>query len=180
MTQHEYVFVAISIILGLAITRLLNTVAMLIRAHRIVEFHWASALWGLCVMAYTLQFWWVGWGLRDFEHWSFLNFVVLTVGSICVYGAAELALPVPGGTGKIDFLLHSKGLGRLSALSLLLYFGVGPYVNISMFNNEFGASLILPGLGIALMALIIGLPRYFPFFTVGFSVYTSVILYITA
>ena len=30
MAQHEYIFVAVSIILGLAITRLLHTVAMLI------------------------------------------------------------------------------------------------------------------------------------------------------
>ncbi len=43
MTQHEYVFVAVSIILGLAITRLLHTVAMLIRAHVQVTFHWATA-----------------------------------------------------------------------------------------------------------------------------------------
>ena len=34
MTQHEYVFIAISVILGLALTRLLNSVAGLIRAHK--------------------------------------------------------------------------------------------------------------------------------------------------
>lgn len=180
MTQHEYVFVAISIILGLAITRLLNTVAMLIRAHRHVNFHWSSALWGVCVMTYTLQLWWVGWGLRELHEWSFLNFVILTAGSICVYGAAEMALPVPEGARNLDFLLHSQGLGRLSALSMLLYFGIGPYVNIAMFNNEFLPSLVVPGIGITLMALIIGLPRYFPVFTLGFSVYTLVVLYLTA
>ena len=125
MTQHEYVFVAISIILGLAITRLLHTVAMLIRVHRRVTFHWSTALWGLCVLAYVLQFWWVGWGLRDLESWHFGDFVVLIVGAICVYGAAEMALPVPEGSGNLDFLIHSESLGRLSCLSMLLYFLVG-------------------------------------------------------
>ncbi|GHD19321.1 hypothetical protein GCM10007052_27630 [Halioglobus japonicus] len=44
MTQHEYVFVAISIILGLVITRLLHTMGMLFRAHREVTLHWATAV----------------------------------------------------------------------------------------------------------------------------------------
>jgi len=44
MTQHEYVFVAISIILGLAITRLLSSIAALVRAHKHLTFHWATAL----------------------------------------------------------------------------------------------------------------------------------------
>ena len=40
MTQHEYIFIAVSIILGLAITRLLRTAAALIRAKERVVFHW--------------------------------------------------------------------------------------------------------------------------------------------
>jgi hypothetical protein len=44
MSQHEYVFVAVSIILGLAITRMLHTVGILIRVHDRVIFHWATAL----------------------------------------------------------------------------------------------------------------------------------------
>ena len=33
MTQHEYVFIAVSVILGLAITLLLSCVAALVRTH---------------------------------------------------------------------------------------------------------------------------------------------------
>lgn len=105
MTQHEYVFVAISIILGLAITRLLHTMGMLIRAHRGVSFHWSTALWAVCVLSYALQFWWVGWGQREISDWSFPDFAVLTAGAICVYGAAEMALSVPEGGGALLMLL---------------------------------------------------------------------------
>ena len=180
MTQHEYVFVAISIILGLAITRLLHTVGMLIRAHRQVTFHWSTAVWAICVMTYSLQLWWVGWGLRDLEDWTFANFAVLTAGSIFVYGAAEMALPVPDGSENLDFLAHSEGLGRLSALSLLLYFVVGPYVNITLFGNDFLPSIVLPLLGIVQMVLIIALPRTFRVLAPIFAAYTSLILYLTA
>ena len=180
MTQHEYVFVAISIILGLALTRLLHTVGMLIRAHRRVQFHWSTALWGLCVMSYSLQLWWVGWELHTVTEWSFGDYATLTAGSVFVYGAAEMAFPVPEDGHSLDFLEHSQGLGRLSALSLLLYFAVGPYVNISMFGNDFMASMALPALGIFLTGLILALPRAFPALCVLFAVYTVFILVITA
>ncbi|MAT93570.1 MAG: hypothetical protein CME59_13300 [Halioglobus sp.] len=179
MTQHEYVFVAISIILGLAITRLLHNVAMLIRAHREVSFHWSTALWGVCVMSYSLQLWWVGWGLNELTLWSFGDYVVLTAGSIFVYGAAEMALPVPESDRTLDFLRHSRGLGRLSALSMTLYFAVGPYVNIALFGNEFLPSLLLPAFGMVLTGLIIGIPRLFPLLSVLFAVYTLAIVAIT-
>jgi len=180
MTQHEYVFVAISIILGLALTRLLHTVGMLIRAHADVTFHWSSAVWAVCVMTYSLQLWWVGWGLSELQQWSFSDYAVLTAGSIFVYGAAEMALPVPEGRRELDFLAHSQGLGRLSALSMLLYFAVGPYVNITLFGNDILASIVLPVIGMALMGLIIGLPRLFPAISVLFALYTAGILAITA
>lgn len=179
MTQHEYVFVAISIILGLAITRLLHTVAMLIRAHRDVEFHWATAVWGLCVMSYVLQFWWVGWGLRSVEDWSFLSFAILTVGAIFVYGAAEMALPVPEGSHSLAFLSHSQGLGRLSALSMLLYFAVGPYINIWLFGNEILPSIVIPAIGILLMLLIMLKPKWFSTCAVLFACYSALILFLT-
>ena len=180
MTQHEYVFVAISIILGLAITRLLHNVGLLIRAHRSVRFHWSTALWGICVMTYSLQLWWVGWGLRDLDTWSFSSFAILTAGSIFVYGAAEMALPVPDSDDKPDFLAHSRGLGRLSALSMLLYFAVGPYVNIVLFGNEFIASIALPVAGMTQMAVIIAFPRTFTPMSLLFAAYTALILYLTA
>jgi hypothetical protein len=180
MTQHEYVFVAISIVLGLAITRLLHTVAMLIRAHRRVRFHWSTAVWTLTVMAYILQFWWVGWGLRAIASWDFSDFVVLTFGSICIYGAAEMALPVPESGEPEDLLLHSQGLGRLSALSMLLYFAVGPYVNVVMFGNPLFASLLIPAVGMVQMGLIIGRPRWFVWLLPIFVVYSAVVIYLTA
>lgn len=178
MTQHEYVFVALSIILGLALTRILHSVAQLIRAHKEVTFHWATAAWGLCILMYVLQLWWVGWGLRELDEWQFFDFLVLVFGCICIYGAAELALPVPR-EDSLDMLRHSRQLGRLSALSMLLYFATGPYVNISMFGNPLLLSIVVPGLGAALMALVIAIPRFFQVVTALFAVYSLLVLALT-
>ena len=178
MTQHEYIFIAVSIILGLAITRLLHTAAMITRAHSRVIFHWSSAIWTGSVMLYILQLWWVGWGLRTIEQWTFPDFIILVFGSSCIYGAAEMALTAPE-EGTVDMLKESQQLGRLSALSMLLYFLVGPYVNIVMYNNAILPSIAVPTVGIVLMLLVITIPANFKLWSVLFSFYSLAVLALT-
>jgi hypothetical protein len=184
MTQHEYIFIAISIILGLAITRLLHTVALLVRAHNRVTYHWATALWGTSIMIYILQLWWVGWELRNYSEWAITDFFVLVIGSIFVYGAADLALPSEDydvtADDELDFLAHSRTLGRVSALSMLGYFCVGPWVNMTMFGHPTLPSLGFPIFGGILMLLVILKPKWFKSLSVVFACYTILILYLTA
>ena len=184
MTQHEYVFIAVSIILGLAITRLLSAVAGLVRAHRRVTFHWATALWGATVMLFILQLWWVGWELRTFSDWTIFDFFVLVIGAIFVYGAAELSLPAEdydiSDDSELDFMAHSHSLGRVSAGSMLGYFCVGPYVNITLFGNPTLPSIGVPLFGGILMLLMILKPAWFKILSVVFASYTILILYLTA
>ncbi len=184
MTQHEYVFIAISVVLGLALTRLLHTAAGLIRAQRRVTFHWATALWGAVIMLFILQLWWVGWELRTVADWTIIDFFVLVIGSIFIYGAAELALPTEdydiSSDNELIFLRHSRSFGRLSALSMLGYFCVGPHVNITMLGNPPLLSLLFPAIGVGLMLLIALKPAWFEFLSVVFAGYAILILYLTA
>ena len=183
MTQHEYVFVAISIILGLAITRILSSVAEMIRVHRHVTFHWATALWGLSVMLFILQLWWVGWELRTFNAWGFLDFCALVLGAIFVYGAAELALPREdydiSDDSELDFITHSRTLGRVSAVSMLGYFLVGPYVNIALFQNPVLPSLVVPLAGIVAVSLMALRPTWFEVLSLVFAAYAVAVVVLT-
>jgi hypothetical protein len=178
MTQHEYIFIAVSIILGLAITRLLRTMAMLTRAHSRVIFHWSSAIWAFSIMLYILQLWWIGWGLRAIEQWTFLDFIVLVFGSSSLYGTAEMALSAPEDS-TLDMLQESQHLGRLSALSMLLYFLVGPYVNIIMYKSAILPSIAVPSLGILLMVLVIAFPQRFKLWSVLFAIYSLSVIALT-
>jgi hypothetical protein len=178
MTQHEYIFVTVSIVIGLAITRLLNVVGDLIRYHDQVKFHWSTVIWGLSVLIFILQLWWIGWGLHDYTDWNFLHFLMLIFASICIYGAAEMALPDPD-DGHYDMLVHSQGLGRVSAMSLMVYFLVGPYINITMFNNPIDLSIAIPLMGVLLMVLVIWIPRWFKGLSIIFGIYSLMVLYLT-
>ena len=129
-------------------------------------------------MLYVLQLWWVGWGLRTIELWSFLDFIVLVFGSACIYGAAEMALSAPE-EGSVDMLQESQHLGRLSALSMLMYFLVGPYVNIFMYNNAVLPSVAIPSLGILLMVLVIAIPARFPIWSLLFGMYSLAVVGLT-
>jgi len=184
MTQHEYIFIAISIVLGLAMARLLHSAALLVRAHNRVTHHWATTLWGTCILIYILQLWWVGWELRVYADWSIVDFFALVIGSIFVYGAAELALPTEdfdiNDDTELDFLVHSRSLGRVSAMSMLGYFAIGPYVNLTMFDNPPLPSYGFPFIGSILMVLMILRPKWFEALTVVFTGYTILILYLTA
>jgi hypothetical protein len=125
-----------------------------------------------------LQLWWVGWGLRTIEQWTFPDFIILVFGSSCIYGAAEMALTAPE-EGTVDMLKESQQLGRLSALSMLLYFLVGPYVNIVMYNNAILPSIAVPAIGIVLMLLVITIPSNFKLWSVLFSFYSLAVLALT-
>jgi hypothetical protein len=65
-------------------------------------------------------------------------------------------------------------------MSMLGYFAVGPYVNMTMFNNPPLASFGFPILGISLMALMILKPQWFKWLSVTFTGYTILILVLTA
>ena len=127
----------------------------------------------------------MGWGLREVVEWRFIDFLVLIVGAIFIYGAAEMALPVPDDDGdddELDFLRHSEGFGRLSVLSMLIYLCVGPYVNLAVRVEPppVSLALLLPAAGIGMMLVMIVLPRSFRWLCPLFAVYALLILFLTA
>ena len=178
MTQHEYIFIAVSIILGLAITRLLHNAAMLIRAKDKISFHWSSAIWAFSIMLYILQLWWVGWGLRVIEQCQFIDFIILFFGCSCLYGAAEMALSEPG-EGRLYMLDESQQFGRLSALSMVLYFLTWAHGNWFLYDHAILQSLILPSIGILLMIFVISMPKQFQLWSALFLIYSVSMLVLT-
>jgi hypothetical protein len=89
-----------------------------------------------------------------------------------------MALSEPG-EGTLDMLDESQQFGRLSALSMLLYFFVGPYLNIFLYNYAILPSLIVPSIGILLMIFVISMPSQFRLWSALFLAYSISILFLT-
>jgi hypothetical protein len=82
LTQFEFFAVAVSIILALGISRLLDGVLPSLNASRR---YWVHLLWILQKLFNHIFWWWGTWSLNSFESWNIAWFVWTVTGPIILY-----------------------------------------------------------------------------------------------
>jgi len=94
MSQLEYLIALISIIVGLGITDLAQSVRELVRPSRAVDWHYLPLLWAGNVVLILLQFWWASFNVLQEPVFGrplvFLPYLLTFVG---LYLACAFALP---------------------------------------------------------------------------------------
>lgn len=94
MEPFHWISVAISIILGLGITRLLSSFIAVFKSRAVATLDWVPLAWAGCIFVLQLQFWWALIEIpRLVQKWNlgyFLLFISLTV---LLFLAAALILP---------------------------------------------------------------------------------------
>lgn len=93
MDEFSYLSVLIAIILGLAITQILQGFRGLLHARETTVIYWPSLAWAGLVLTIAVQSWWAMFGLRVVRDWSFLAFAVVLLENTCIYMVAALVLP---------------------------------------------------------------------------------------
>lgn len=93
MDAFSYLSVLLSIILGLAITQVLQGIRGLLLARRHVEIYWPSLVWAALILVFATQSWWASFGLAGHAEWTFGAFGVVLVQTILLYMLAALVLP---------------------------------------------------------------------------------------
>jgi len=88
-----YLSVLLSIVLGLAITEILQAWALLLRGRARVEFYLPPIVWSLIFVLITVQFWWVSFGLATRANWNFASFCTVFAQTVTIYMASALVLP---------------------------------------------------------------------------------------
>jgi len=101
-----YLSVLISIILGLAITQVLQGLRGLVIARARVRMYWPSVAWAILMLLVSVQSWWAMFGMRQLESWSFAQFTVVLVQVIATYMLAALVLPDFDGSDPVDLRAH--------------------------------------------------------------------------
>lgn len=105
MDAFSYLSVLLSIILGLAITQLLQAAGRLIRGRDLVRFWWPPMLWAAVLLVIAVQMWWSMFGLRTHTTWSFLTFLVVLLQTVTLYMMTALVLPEAVEAG-VDLRAH--------------------------------------------------------------------------
>jgi len=74
VTHFEFLLIAVSIVIGLSITRLLEGLRDTFDRRRR---YWIHAVWVICKIVNALLVFWAGWVLRsEIESWNFAQFVI--------------------------------------------------------------------------------------------------------
>jgi hypothetical protein len=95
MDAFSYLSVLISIILGLAVTQVLQGFRSLMLARSRVRTYWPALVWAVLVLVICVQVWWAMFDLsqRPAARWTFLDFSLVLLQTTPLYLLAGLALP---------------------------------------------------------------------------------------
>jgi len=113
MDAFSYLSVLLSIILGLAITQVLQGYRALLLARGRVRVSASVLIWSVLILLFAAQAWWASFGLRDRSHWDFLSFAVILLQMILLYMLAALVFPDIETSGTVDLNEHSDKYRRV-------------------------------------------------------------------
>lgn len=106
MDAFSYLSVLLSIIIGLAITQVLQGFRGLMLARSRVRAYWPSMVWVILLLIIDVQVWWAMYDLRSRQEWSFVGFVAVLSQTIPLYLLAGLVLPDIGTERPVDLRTH--------------------------------------------------------------------------
>ncbi len=93
MTPFEHLTVLISIVIGMGLAHLLNTVHELIQVRGRVRVYWLPVLWFFLIAVGLVEWWWAIFALRTTVKWNFFYFLFVLLSPISLYLAAAFVLP---------------------------------------------------------------------------------------
>lgn len=106
MDAFSYLSVLLSIIIGLAMTQVLQGYRALLLNRRRVALFFPSLAWSAFLLLIAVQMWWSSFGLADRTEWSFLTFLIILLQTILLYMLAGLVLPDLPPEDRIDLEAH--------------------------------------------------------------------------
>jgi hypothetical protein len=93
VSPFEHLSVLISIIIGLAIARVLSRAAVLVQAHQRVRPYWLLILWAVLLFIVQVEWWWASFEFRAQMEWNFFFFIFILMSPVMLYLAATFILP---------------------------------------------------------------------------------------
>lgn len=94
MSQLEYLIVLVSIILGVGLADLAESLRDLVRPRQRVRWHWLPLTWVVIVLMKVLGAWWLFFQVLQAEVWEYpIMFMLLLLTALSLYLLCAFALP---------------------------------------------------------------------------------------
>jgi hypothetical protein len=93
LDSFGYLSVLLSIIIGLAVTQILQGMRVLMLSRETARLYAPSLIWAAVLLLIATQMWWSSFGLRDHTDWSFGLYALILLQMGLFYLASGLVLP---------------------------------------------------------------------------------------
>jgi hypothetical protein len=93
LDSFNYLSVLLSIVIGLAITQVLQGLRVLMLSRETARLYAPSLVWTAMVLLIATQMWWSSFGLRDHREWTFALYALILLQVGLFYLASGLVLP---------------------------------------------------------------------------------------
>jgi hypothetical protein len=160
MTHFEFLSVALSFVLGLAVTVLLTSVLNAFRARRETRMNWIPLSWAAYILVAQFDVWWEVYGLVSLESWSAGAFVLLLLLALLLFMAGGLILPARFADYPDDLDDYFQKDGRWAVAIVGAFIVTGIVANVVLFDiGIFDAMNVWNLVGIAITAMVFGASR---------------------
>jgi len=162
MTQFEFLTVALSFVLGLAVTVVLTSLLTAFRARRKTKMSWLPLTWAAYVLIIQFDVWWELYGLASIEIWSVAAFVLLLLLALLLFAAGGLVLPLGDVGYPADLGEYFEVDGRWGVAVVGVFEVTAIVANVALFDMPvFGSMNLWDTLAIGIIALVISARRRF-------------------
>ena len=158
MSTFEYVFILVSLIIGLAIAEVLEGVARLMGSSvKPRQYYWVQLLQLALILLLAVQIWWLGWELHDRASWTLPTVLLFLFGPTVIYLAAHLVLPERLEGVQLDEYYFAVASRVYLLLFLALMWGYAG--GVTFLGLPIIAARTLPQLGVGILLGYLGLTR---------------------
>ena len=182
MDTFSFLSVLFSVIMGLAVTQILQGFRALMLARSRVKLYLPALIWAALMILVVAQAWWGMFGMRDFRQWNFAMYAAVLLQITLMYLAAGLVLPDIPAEGPVDmkegYFAHSQWFFGLFALTIAATF-LKDYITLGRVSSTWNAYFLEFNFALAIVAAVVRW-RWFhwvlaPFAVAIIAVYTALL-----
>ena len=159
MTIFDFAMVAVSLILGLAVSYLLESIVDVFRARHRCRMDWIPFVWTGCVLVQQFQFWWALYELNTISSLSVGMFSLLLFLSGLLFIAGALVLPSGETEYPDDLGVYFNTDGSWAAAALALFNLAAAGANTLLFGEPIADIVNLLSLVLVVIASLVAVTR---------------------